>query len=109
MSHVALMFTLTVAVPLTMHIVFPVSVDAAPPSMIVMKSQENAKGPLTVNIHLLTPSATQDAQMVLMGESVLLTVDCFVLMGPVTPSMESVSSRSVQRGGAARNVMWIPV
>lgn len=50
-----------------------------------------------------------DVQKVLMGEGVLLTVDCFVLMGPVTPSMESVSSRSVQRGGAARNVTLIPV
>lgn len=42
-----------------------------------------------------------------MGEGVLLTVDCFVLMGPVTPSMESVSSRSVQRGGAAQNVTLV--
>lgn len=42
-----------------------------------------------------------------MGVGVLLTVDCFVLMGPVTPSMESVSSRSVQRGGAARNVTLV--
>lgn len=50
-----------------------------------------------------------DAHKVLMGESVLLTVDCFVLMGPVTPSVEAVSSRSVQRGGAAPSVMWISV
>lgn len=42
-----------------------------------------------------------------MEEGVLLTVDCFVLMGPVTPSVEPVSSHSVQRGGAAQNVTLV--
>lgn len=50
-----------------------------------------------------------DVQKGPMGESVLLIVDCFVLMGPVTPLLESVSSSSVLRGGAAQNVTLIHV